>query len=230
MAEKHLGWETVQMIRVIVFCEGQTEETFVGDVLSEHFHRLDIWLTPIVLRTSMQGKGGVVSYHKIKWQIETKCKEDRTAWVTTLLDFYALPSDFPGMSSSIGASSIEQAKAIEKAFQKDIAQPNFIANLVIHEFEGLLFSDPNAFTNWFSSPDLTSKLLDIRNSFDSPEHINDGQATAPSKRILNICSNYEKVLHGSLIALDIGLDTIRRECMYFNDWVERIEALSKTSV
>lgn len=212
------------MIRVHVFCEGQTEETFVRDVLSEHFGRMNIWLNPIVLLTSKGNRGGVVSYQKIKWQIENKCKEDSTAWVTTLIDFYALPSDFPGMSTS-RASSIDKAKLVEEAFQLDIAQSNFIANLVIHEFEGLLFSVPEAFKDWFDLQ-VVGELSNIRNSFDSPEHINAGLTTAPSKRILGICSNYDKVLHGSLIALEIGLDAIRRECMFFNDWLECLEALS----
>ncbi len=213
------------MIRVHIFCEGQTEETFVREVLYEHFRRMDIWVNPIILRTSKHGKGGITSYMKVKPQIEIKCKEDPKAWVTTLLDFYGL-SDFPGMSSGIGSSSIERAKIVEQAFQIDIAQPNFVAHIVIHEFEGLLFSAPEAFTNWFA-PESTSELIGIRNSFDSPEHINAGLKTAPSKRILGICSNYEKVLHGSLVAIDMGLDIIRRECAYFNGWVERIEALAK---
>ena len=213
------------MIRVHVFCEGQTEETFVNQVRYNHFIQMNISLNPILVKTSKKGKGGIVSYHKIKWQIETKCKEDPTAWVTTLIDFYALPSDFPGMATR-SASSIERAKLVKEAFQLDIAQSNFIANLVIHEFEGLLFSDPKAFENWFDDPQVIGELIDIRNSFDSPEHINDGRTTAPSKRILSICSNYEKITDGIQIALNIGLDSIRRECKFFNDWLKRIEALS----
>jgi len=46
------------MIRVYIFCEGQTEDTFVREVLVPHFSRLDIFVNPIVLRTGPQGKGG----------------------------------------------------------------------------------------------------------------------------------------------------------------------------
>lgn len=82
------------MIRVHIFCEGQTEETFVRELLTSHFARLDIWINPIILRTSKIGKGGVSTYGKLKNQIEKKCKEDPHAWVTTLIDFYRFPSDF----------------------------------------------------------------------------------------------------------------------------------------
>lgn len=212
------------MIRVHVFCEGQTEDVFVREVLSPHFQRMDIWLNPIIVRTGPQGKGGVISYGKIKWQIENKCKEDRAAWVTTLLDFYGLPGDFPAMSST--GDSLTRANAVVAAFQADIGQPNFISNLIVHEFEGLLFSAPQAFAAWFDDVHLVGSLTVIRNGFATPEHINQGRATAPSKRILALCDAYDKILHGSLIALEIGLDTIRRECPLFDAWVTRLEGLN----
>ncbi|MEO1765387.1 MAG: DUF4276 family protein, partial [Cyanobacteria bacterium J06629_18] len=61
----------------------------------------------------------------------------------------------------------------------------------------------------------------------SPEHINDSPVTAPSKRILACCSGYEKPLHGSLIAIDIGLDTIRKQCRHFNQWLTRLENINQ---
>jgi len=214
------------MTRIYIFCEGQTEEVFVRDVMYPHFERIGIWLYPIIIRTGSRGKGGVTTYGKIKWQIEKKCKEDSTAWVTTLLDFYGLPKDFP--NANVTGTSIDRAKAIAKAFKDNIRQRNFIPNLVVHEFEGLLFSAPDAFGNWFSEPDVVSRLNAVRAQFDSPEHINDGNKTAPSKRILAICKNYDKVMHGSLIALEIGLDTIRQQCPLFNAWLNRLESLAKT--
>lgn len=216
------------MTRVHIFCEGQTEDVFVREVLGPHFQRLNIWLNPIIVCTGPQGKGGVSTYGKIKWQVENKCKEDRTAWVTTLLDFYGLPSDFP-MKASTG-DSLRRAETVENAFQADIAQPNFISNIVVHEFEGLLFSSPATFAEWFDNTDIVERLTHIRNGFATPEHINDGPTTAPSKRILAVCDTYDKVAHGSLIALDIGLDTIRRECPRFNAWVRRLEALNAEAV
>lgn len=212
------------MTRVHIFCEGQTEDVFVREVLAPHFQRMNTWLNPIIIRTGPQGKGGVTSYGKIKWQVENKCKEDATAWVTTLLDFYGLPSDFPAMTSK--GDSLTRAKAVESAFHTDIAQPNFISNIVVHEFEGLLFSAPTAFVEWFDNAHLVDSLTRVRNAFATPEHINDGRTTAPSKRILAVCDTYDKVAHGSLIALDIGLDTIRRECPLFDAWVNRLEELN----
>lgn len=213
------------MIRVHIFCEGQTEETFVRELLTSHFARLDIWINPIILRTSKIGKGGVSTYGKLKNQIEKKCKEDPHAWVTTLIDFYRFPSDFPSLST-YGLTSMEKAKLIQQAFQEDIGQPNFIANLMIHEFESLLFSDPDGFRNWCDNPQLVANLTKICADFESPEYINDGYETAPSRRILKLWRQYDKVLQGSLISLDIGLDKIRKKCPIFNSWIDQIGNLA----
>ncbi len=46
------------MIRINVFVEGQTEETFVRDVLAPYFFAQQIYLTPILAQTSSSQKGG----------------------------------------------------------------------------------------------------------------------------------------------------------------------------
>ena len=218
------------MNRIYIFCEGQTEETFVREVLAPHFERLEIWLYPILISTGKQGKGGISTYGKIKREIEIKCKEDPSAWVTSMFDFYGLPKDFPETAtakqlSSPKPSSIEQAKIAISVFQKDIAQRNFIANLTVHEFEGLLFSSPEAFENWFDIS-VVERIRGVRNKFKSPEHINNGIETAPSKRILAVCEKYDKILHGSYIALDIGLESIRQECSLFDQWLKKLENIA----
>lgn len=211
------------MIRVHVFVEGQTEETFVRELLYEHFQLIDIYLNPILVRTSSVSKGGVVSYAKIKPQLNRKCLEDSSALVTTMFDLYALPNDFPGSDSLPKTSDpFQKAEYIEQEMAKDIGHKNFIPNLLVHEFEALLYSQPQAFSNWFDTS-VVSRLEAEREAFTSPEHINDDPVTAPSKRILRCCDGYEKPLHGSLIAIDIGLDTIRQQCQHFNQWLLRLE-------
>ncbi|WP_081436174.1 DUF4276 family protein [Magnetococcus marinus] len=69
-------------------------------------------------------------------------------------------------------------------------------------------------------------MAKICGAFASPEHINDSPATAPSKRIQTICKSYDKVVHGTLIALDIGLESIRQHCPLFDAWIKRLEGLN----
>jgi hypothetical protein len=214
------------MMRVHIFVEGQTEETFVREVLYEYFQRQNIYLNPILLRTSSTGKGGVVSYGKIKPQLQRKCLEDGSAFVTTMFDLYALPNDFPGKDSLPNTNDpFEKAEYLEKQMGLDIGNNNFIPNLLVHEFEGLLYSNPQAFSAWFDGS-VVDKLQRERDSFPSPEHINESPTTAPSKRIISCCPRYEKPLHGSLIAIGIGLDKIRQQCQHFNQWLTRLENLN----
>ena len=214
------------MSRVLVFVEGQTEETFVRDLLVPYFSRLGIYLTPILAQTSPGHKGGIVSYGKVKHQLTRLCRQDQGAYVTTMMDYYGLPNDFPGLDGRV-ADAHEQVVRLELALQQDIDAPNFIPNLMLHEFEALLFSAPEKFAEWLDDQALLAPMAAIRAAFATPEHINNSPQTAPSKRILALVPNYKKTVDGPLIAEDIGLDAIRAQCPHFNNWIERLLALPR---
>ncbi|WP_042010387.1 DUF4276 family protein [Aeromonas fluvialis] len=216
------------MSRVLVFVEGQTEETFVRDLLVPYFAPLGIYLTPILAQTSPGHKGGIVSYGKVKHQVTRLCRQNHGAYayVTTLIDYYGLPTDFPAIDNQ-AQDAHQRVLQIEQALQQDIDEPNFIPNLLLHEFEALLFSAPAKFAEWLDDGASVAELDAIRAAFDSPEHINNSPQTAPSKRILALVPNYKKTLHGPLIAEDIGLDAIRAQCPHFNRWIERLLALPR---
>src|SRR5207245_2801578 len=95
--------------------------------------------------------------------------------------------------------------------------------VVIHEFEGLLFSDCEAFGRGIGKPQLSPSFQEIRNRFQNPEEINDSPLTAPSKRVSEMVDGYEKPLHGTLAALEIGLKTIREQCPHFREWLTLLE-------
>ena len=78
--------------------------------------------------------------------------------------------------------------------------------------------------------DAIAELGRVRATFDTPEGINDGPDTAPSKRILAIMPTYNKRRDGPDLAATIGLDAIRSECRRFDAWVSRMESLGDPSV
>ncbi len=217
------------MSRVYLLVEGQTEEAFVNELLVPYYAGMGLYLTPIIVSTSPGHKGGVVRYAKIRPQIERLCKQDPAACVSTLFDLYALPADFPGKSSPAypaTGSGRRKAEFLEEQLAKDIAQHNFIPNLLAHEFEALLFTDIGAFEVWTDDDRSLDPLRAARRS-SAPEDINDGPNTAPSKRILAAMPAYQKTVHGPLIACDIGLDAIRTACPHFNNWLAAIEDLAQ---
>ena len=105
-------------------------------------------------------------------------------------------------------------------------EPNFIANLMVYEFEALLFVQPEKFSDWTNSQQIVKQLLNIAQSYETPEQINDSPQTAPSKRIKSLMPEYQKTFHGPLIAADIGLDALRRACPHFNAWLLKLELFS----
>lgn len=131
--------------------EGQTEEAFVRDLLAPHYARIGLYLTSAIVGVSPGHKGGLSRYTKVKPQIERLCKGDKGAHVSTMFDLYALPDDFPGKGSS-DYSSINggrrKAEFLEVRLAENIGLHNFIPNLIVHEFEALLFSDLDAFEVW----------------------------------------------------------------------------------
>lgn len=215
------------MTRIYILAEGQTEEAFITELLTPHYALQGFYLTPIIVSTSPGHKGGVVRYAKVRPQIERLCKQHPTAYITTMFDLYALPKDFPGKEKPSYiqlANGREKAMFLEAELKADLDYNNFIPNLLVHEFEALLFSQLSAFEPW-TDDDTVWQPLRTQREHSMPEDINDGAETAPSKRILSLMPHYQKTLHGPLIACDIGLDTIRGACPHFHEWLQEIEQL-----
>lgn len=216
------------MSRLYLLVEGQTEEAFVNELLTPHYARRGLYLVPIIVSTSPGHKGGVVSYAKVRPQIERLCKQDAAAQVSTLFDLYARPGDFPGKTSAdypAMGSGRQKAEFLEAALARDIDQRNFVPHLLVHEFEALLFVRVEAFADW-TDDDRVLEPLRAVSATTAPEDINDGPHTAPSKRILAAMPDYQKTIHGPLIAGDIGLDAMRAACPHFAEWLSRIESFA----
>lgn len=214
------------MIRVNIICEGPTEETFVNKILVPHFQRKGILITPRNIGTGNQ-------YKKLRKNLVQWLKNDKAAYVTTLIDLYGMNKDFPGYLKNKAKAPYEKVKAVEAAVKADIEKTGadvrkFLPHFQLHEFEALLFSEPEILQDWLSLDRniRPRQFRRIRDSFETPEHINDNPNTAPSKRIEKAASSYSKVAEGVLIAEDIGLDRMRKACKHFDGWLNALEALA----
>jgi hypothetical protein len=156
-----------------------------------------------------------------------------------MIDYYALPQTgekaWPGreiagrLPFSQKASEVQNALLadISRELGKDFLPDRFIPFVIMHEFEGLLFSDCVKFAEGICRPDLIPQFQEIRNTFDTPEEINDSPITAPSKRVKVLVPGYEKPLLGTLAMLNIGLDAIRSACPNFQAWLTRLEKMAE---
>lgn len=221
------------MSRIYVYCEGQTEETFVRDVLGPHLWGFDVYVTAIlaatkvVKRTGQRFKGGIVSYQHVKRDLRLLFRDQSMRAVTTMIDYYGLPEDFPGLTTKPVGTSYDRVAYVEAEFEKDIAEARLVPYLSLHEFEAMMFVSPETTATVLMGPGSASaaRLAGIAAGFPGPEEIDDGPTTAPSKRILEELDGYRKPLHGPLITSRVGLDAIRAVCPHLNEWLTKIEAL-----
>lgn len=218
--------------RALVLVEGQTEERFVKDVLAPSFWSRGLYLIPTLLVTKRvkqgpQFKGGITSYSKFRNDLERLLHGAGSALVTTLLDYYGLPNDFPGMTSRPPSASIHRVQHVERAIMIDIGNPkNFLPFLALHEFEAWLFSRVDILPQVLTESEKCGQFAAIRAMFASPEDINDNPDSAPSKRVESLFPAYRKTIHGPAAIQRIGLERVRMECPHFNWWVSQLEAFA----
>jgi hypothetical protein len=230
------------MARLLIHVEGETEETFVNDLLADHLYNYgyEIVSARIIGNARLREKrGGIRAWNTVKKDILNHLKEDSGCVATMMVDYYGLPQTgdraWPGRAEAGNLAFVDKSACVESALLADVAQElggefearRFLPFVVMHEFEGLLFSDCQAFAEAIARPQLSQPFRDIRQQFATPEEINDSPVTAPSKRLEGLVAGYEKPLFGTLAALRMGLDTIRNECPHFRDWLERLEAWPK---
>lgn len=218
------------MVRILILVEGQTEETFVRDILCPYFLPRDKIVIPKIVTTKRvkkgyQFKGGISKYSKIKNDLLRLINDSDAKAITTFLDFYGLPDDFPGKSSIPQGDCFSRVIYLQNEFQKDIGNHRFIPFLTLHEFEAYLFTSPSHIADVFPDSDIVNQLEVIAHSNASPEQINEGPDTHPSARIEKLIPQYRKTLHGPIIAKRIGLQAIQTKCNHFKTWIESIEAL-----
>jgi hypothetical protein len=93
----------------------------------------------------------------------------------------------------------------------------------MHEFEALLFSEPQKLAEQLNVS--KSKIDKILSDCGEPENIDDSPRTAPSKRLEYLSDRFKKTSTGITIAKAIGLTKIRERCPIFTNWLRSVEDL-----
>ena len=225
------------MTRIFVVCEGQAEATFVKCILMPYFSSRNKTLIPITILTKQDKKlgkmykGGMSNFEKARSTITKVLAgvKDRHTFVTTMFDFYKLPNDTPGMDKvAIINDPYKQVLLLEKeiqTFEKGYASV-YLPYIQLHEFESLIFADLNKINQrYFEANYDISSLREALEEVQNPELINNGESTAPSKRILACIPDYDKIDGGISILEKIGIAKLQKECKHFSDWIVKLEQL-----
>lgn len=232
-------------IRLHITAEGQTEERFVKEVLAPYLGEREVWADARCVLTSKNNRLGVEyrggwrrtsAYATVKRDICTWMKEDRNPDVrfTTMFDLYALPRDFPAYAEAYRETdSYRRVSVLEEALSVDINEElndnRFIPYIQLHEFEALILADPKQLDWEFLEHDRPIQRLVnmVVKEGGNPELINDGENSAPSKRIISEIAEYvgSKATSGPLVAGKIGIPTLCERCRHFAEWIEGLVRL-----
>nr|VFJ47584.1 MAG: protein of unknown function (DUF4276) [Candidatus Kentron sp. DK] len=223
------------MIRVVIFAEGQTERKFIEEIIAPALDPAKIYLQPVLLKTSKDYSGGAVSFDRFKDNAIKTLKMPSAPILSTVLDLHRLHKRFPASDEAEGKANIhERVRHLEAALHQAIMEklPHlhpecFIPHIQPFEFEGLLFSNVTALCATKPGWERFEKeLTAIRKGYESPEHINGGDETHPSKRLERILPKYSKTRHGPDAAKTITLAVMERECAHFRAWMEKLRRLA----
>lgn len=218
-------------LRLGVSVEGQTEELFVKRLLAPHLAAFGVFATPVILATSRsasgkKAKGGGVNIDRVTQELRRLMGGYPDGMVTSLYDFYAFGGREPG----------ETVEQLETRIAEKLGSPrNFISYVQLHEFEALLLSDAATVADYFGAEELRQEVANAVGA-GSPEQVNDGAQTAPSKRLerwtsrcapgLPRYSSATKTTHAPQLAARLTLPVIRAACPRFHAWLTRLENLS----
>ncbi|MBF0564338.1 MAG: DUF4276 family protein [Nitrospirae bacterium] len=225
-------------INVYIVVEGTTERNFVREVLAPEMANKGIYLRAKLIGDPGH-KGGDIRFDRAKNDIENFLKQRKDTYITTMFDYFRIDSGWPGRENvriQIGNGTKltpgDKAAILETAMEKEISgtfsgydpKNRFIPYIAMHESEALLFSDVETLAEKTGID--ARQLIEILSEFNNPEEINDGPQTAPSRRLMDLKSDYHKIRMGKTVSEAIGIQAIRKQCPHFNDWLTKLENLA----
>lgn len=214
--------------RLHVLVEGQTEESLVRDVFEPHLAGHGWAVTNSIVKTKRPAgkaahKGGVTGWDQLETEIRLLLRDPSIAILTTVLDYYGLPRDAPGMSDRPDGTATDRVGHVEHALRTHFGDARLLPHLVLHETEAWVYAACNELGHMLGERSLVKSLRkDIANS-GGPELINDGPDTAPSKRLLRHRPDYIKAIDGPLAISELGVEGLRVQCPHFDQWLSELE-------
>jgi len=222
------------MRRLHVLAEGQTEEAFVNQVLAPHLAGFGVVADVRCVTTRRDRhrpdrvfRGGVREFAKVQRDLDRWMREDGSAVFTTMIDLYALPDDFPGCADAARMNDpYARVRHLERSMAETLGGDRLIPYIQLHEFEALLFSDPEKFDwHYIEHAPQIERLAVLANQSRADRRRRADRAVQAHHREIPEYA-FQKTTAGPLIAGRIGIQTMRARCPHFAQWIGKLEALA----
>ncbi len=218
------------MKRILTYVEGETEEAFLKRLIHPHLLNMGLFIIPTIATTKRvingpDHKGSYVPFSKARKEIKQLLADSDAVAVTSMLDFYGLPNDYPGKDDMPAGNCYTRVRHLESELGNAIDNSKFIPYLSLHEFEALVLVSPDEIVSAFPGENIRDNLKTITQAAHSPEEVNEVEQSHPSARLMNLIPTYGKKTSGPIICERIGLPEIRNACPHFNEWLGKLEAL-----
>ena len=203
-------------MRFLLFVEGHTEQKALGSFLKRWLDprlSLPVGITVIRFQGCDQYLGDI---HQRAHTSLTGDKSNDIIAVIGLLDLYGL--NFPDKLNSV----TERYNWVKENIQKNVNHPKFRQFFLVHELEGLLFSDKNIF------PDAISRVFPKKAL--RPETINFDEPPAKLLGKLykeHINKDYRKTTTGKALFDKLNPEKAYEKCPYFKLMLDEMLHLAK---
>ena len=119
------------MTRVVLVVEGQTEETFVNQVLAPALSLAGIYITATRIMTSQTAtqkfKGGLVNFEHLDRDVTKLLNSDQRRYVSCMVDLYKLPNTAPGYEEAAAQKdAYAKAEVLQNSWTAHFANQRFI--------------------------------------------------------------------------------------------------------
>ena len=218
------------MRRIHLLVEGQTEEAIANNILIPYLESPSTWLSVSVLASSRQPggakvRGGVATWARIRRDVVGLLRDTSIDLLTTMIDYYGVPVDTPGMETRPNGDPLRRVRHVEQAMAGAVpAGGRFVPHLTLHETEAWIFAGGRALGEHRADAGLGDRIVKMAADAGGPELLNDGLPTAPSKRLVRLCPDYNKILDGVAVLQRAGLDTIFAQCPHAAEWIASLRA------
>jgi len=219
--------------RLVVYCEGQTEQMFVERLLRNHLISHGIQVERAILAATALDpngqRGGFINWPAIEADLRTEFSSDtdQNLRFTTLLDVYRMPQEVPGYPlGASGTFSSADIDNVEREIERTFGELRFKAYLQRYEFETLVLACPKALKSVFHENAVAiDQLQNNLAGFTNAEEINHGETTHPAARLETAIPGYGdlKASRAFWVLAEAGFDAVRAQCPRFNAWLSEWE-------